>query len=99
VGRNAGDVPAALVRAAFEAAAPAGEDATLGRASLGNGDEAVFRLSRVVPGEVAGLSQEEKQSQREALARREGAAQLTAYVQQLRADADIVIKQDNLTAE
>lgn len=99
VQRGAPNLPPALGEAAFSAPAPAAGEAVVRSVALRNGDQAVFRLTAVRPGELSALSEEERTAWRRELAARAGATQFRAYVEELRRRADILINEENLGAQ
>ncbi|CAN5357697.1 peptidyl-prolyl cis-trans isomerase [soil metagenome] len=94
VGRTEPDVPAALLSAAFRAPRPQGGHPSIGGVALASGDFAVYLISDVRPGDAAALPAHELKTRRQELARRRGNGEFTAYVEELRADAEVRVNED-----
>ncbi|MEM8981993.1 MAG: SurA N-terminal domain-containing protein [Pseudomonadota bacterium] len=84
-----GTYPGDLVRAVFNAAAPADGVSSFGRAT-GDGDDAiVFALQSIAPGNPSDLSTAERDGLRQQLAQRLGFADISSLVLALRDDAKV----------
>lgn len=95
LGRDDAEAPPALVRAVFAAVppeeTPGGEaEAVVGGVETASG-YAVYRLLDVEPGDPANYARAEIENRRRALARSRGIADLTAFVTELREQAEVVM--------
>lgn len=88
VSRADQDTPRELIGAAFRAPRP-GDEPVIRGLRVRDNDYAVFQLLSVVPGAPEGLSDEDLQNFRTALAQRKGNAEFTALVENLRDEAEI----------
>lgn len=86
----------ALAAAVFAAARPVEGKATVDVVALPQGDFAVFALTAVRPGSLASLDEATRQVRMRELARRFGQTAFSAYVEELRRNADIVIREDQI---
>jgi len=89
-GRDAEDVPDAILSAAFSAQQPA-ESPTITRADLLDGSRAIVMVSQVIQGEPQDLDESERTALRDRLAGESGNQELVGYVEQLRNDATVLI--------
>lgn len=92
--RSAQDAPPEISRALFGAGQPAAGKSLAGVARLANGDRMVFRVDAVIPGDLAGLGEAERQGRRDELARRGATIALTAYTAALERAADVKYQKD-----
>ena len=91
--RDTQDAPVELARALFAAERP-GSKPVAGVAVLRNGDRVVFRLEAVEPGDLARLSDAERDQRRGELAREHGVVALTAYAEALKRIAEVRLQAD-----
>ncbi|HET7587301.1 MAG TPA: SurA N-terminal domain-containing protein [Gammaproteobacteria bacterium] len=96
VERNARDVPQPILKAAFLADAPADSKADVGTVALKDGDQAVYVLAGVKPGDAAGVTDQQKTMLMRRLVGSHAQADLAAYVADLRRQADVDIQKDNI---
>ncbi len=85
------DVSPEIMSVAFSAPKGTVDNPTVTSAELANGDYAVIVVKDVRPGSPVGLDQQMREQQQKALSGRSGFAEFTAYVENLRNDATIVI--------
>ncbi|HET7570441.1 MAG TPA: SurA N-terminal domain-containing protein [Gammaproteobacteria bacterium] len=97
IGRSGSDVPQPVVQAAFDAHAPAASQVEVGTVTLASGDQAVYALSAVKPGDPGSVSGTDKQMLVRRLAQRHAQADMAAYIANLRKHADIDIQQSNIS--
>lgn len=88
LGRSSREVPAEIASAAFRAPRPEGR-ARFGTAELGTGDAAVWMVSAVRPGSLAGLAQADGQREHDQARERSSQSDASVYVEALRAAADV----------
>ncbi len=86
-----GDLPAALVEAAFRSADPQGSHPVYGGADLGSDGYAVFALTQVTPGSMATATKGLKDRAARILAQRRGGDYFADYLNGLRQKAKIKI--------
>ena len=91
VRRTDTSIPQPVREATFRATAPGGEEPVVDRASMVDGSESIFLLTRVLPGDAADLDDTERQIFREDIIAAAGGAELAAYVEELRSQASVVI--------
>lgn len=96
VGRHDNSVPAPLLTAAFAAMQPTAKVPVIEAVALGNGDQGVFVVSDVKPGDLAGMDKQQAQMTRRDLMRMNAQAEFAAYVANLRQHAKIKINRDNM---
>ncbi len=89
--RNSQDAPPEVTKALFAAARPDGAP-VVGVTQLGNSDRMVFRLEAVVPGDVTGLPEAERNARRDQLAQRFGGLAQAAYTDALKRDAEVKLQ-------
>jgi len=89
-GRDAGDVPDAVLTAAFAAQKPV-ENATVTRADLLDGSRAIVIVSRVIQGEPQDLEESERAALRNRLSGESGNKELVGYIEQIRNDATVLV--------
>lgn len=92
--RNAPAHPAALVGEAFRLPHPGGEEPVLAGLALENGDYVVLGLREVKDGDAQAMTDAERQQLRQGLASLYGAAEVSALLNRLRAEAKVVIPGD-----
>ena len=92
--RSAQDAPPEVSRALFGAGQPTAGQALAGIAPLANGDRMVFRVDAVIPGDVAALTEAEREARRADLVRRGGTVALTAYTAALERAAKVEYQKD-----
>jgi peptidyl-prolyl cis-trans isomerase D len=92
VQRNATNLPAALVTAAFGLAPSKAGKAGAALAELDTGDQVVFSLLGVTDGSVGTVDPKELDMARAYLAKGAGQSEFAAFVTQLREHADVYIK-------
>ena len=94
--RRAQGVDPRLLQEAFLMPAPAADAISATGLTLANGDYALLQLHEVKPGDVTGLSDEERAQLRRELARMQGLTETAALVEDLRSRARISIpEQEN----
>jgi peptidyl-prolyl cis-trans isomerase D len=96
VGRDARDVAQPVLRALFAMSKPVQSKTVYEGLTLDAGDFTILALSRVTDGDPKQVPAQRRDAVREALARGHGQRAYQAYVQALRAQADIVIHDENL---
>lgn len=89
-------MPAAVVSAAFVSPKPQGGVPVIGTVALEGGDQAVFMLTGVKPGDPGVLSKDQRQAELGELTRLNGEAEFAAYLANLRAQAKIKINRNNI---
>ncbi len=92
VGREDREVPLSVRGAAFTAPPPADGDAVVQTVALADGSQVVFRLTEVRPGEPESVPVDERRNLRDELIRRHGSEELTAYLNQIRSEASVVVQ-------
>ena len=90
--RNASNLPAALVNAAFKATPSKQGKTGATLVSLDNGDQAVFTLLEVKEGSAGSVDPKELDMARDYLAKNAGQREFAAFVEQLRDEADVSMK-------
>jgi hypothetical protein len=78
--------------AAFTAPPPADGDAVVQTVALADSSQVVFRLTEVRPGEAESVPVDERRNLRDELIRRHGSEELTAYLNQIRSEASVVVQ-------
>jgi peptidyl-prolyl cis-trans isomerase D len=97
--RNAADSDQSLAVAVFTAVKPTQGKPTLGSTRNGAGGYTVFSLDAVVPGQPETIPQADRDAGRNELVDQYGVGDFVAFVQALRANADVVINEDVLAAQ
>ena len=90
VSRNQPDVNNEVLQAAFSIPAATESDSVFQGVTLNNGTYVVIELNNVTPGNLAAMSQEQKDSLRSSIIERSGRAAFDAYLANLRSSAKIV---------
>lgn len=96
VERHDNSVPASVLTAAFAAAHPAARHPVIESVALDGGDQAVFILSDVKPGDLTSMDKQHAQMSSRDLMRMNAQAEFAAYVANLRQHAKIKINRDNM---
>ncbi|MGH8401009.1 MAG: SurA N-terminal domain-containing protein, partial [Gammaproteobacteria bacterium] len=96
VERHDDSVPAALLTVAFAAAHPVAKRPVIESVALGGGDQAVFILSDVKPGDITGMDKQHAESSSRDLMRMNAQAEFASYLANLRQHAKIKINRDNM---
>ncbi|HEX6549103.1 MAG TPA: hypothetical protein VF117_00340, partial [Gammaproteobacteria bacterium] len=96
VGRHDSSVPAPLLTAAFAAQQPTAKAPVIEAVALDDGDQAVFVVSDVKPGDFASMDKQQAQMTRRDLMRMNSQAEFAAYVANLRQQAKIKINRENM---
>jgi peptidyl-prolyl cis-trans isomerase D len=96
VTRSESGVPPAVLSAAFAAPKPANGAPEPGIVPLDNGDQAVFVLSAVKPGNLADLDKDKTTAKLEDLSRLNANAEFAAYLAYLRQHAKIKVNESNI---
>lgn len=96
--RRTPDIGASYAQALFSAPYPV-DGPTLSMTPVENNDFVVFQVSEVIPGEYAKLTASEREARQRNVRQREGAAVTTAYLTEMRENADIDIREENLETE
>ena len=99
IARNDTAHPAALVSAAFSLGKPTAEQPGYGTAVLDSGDVAVFAVTGMQEGDPAHLSEQERQSVRQLVARLQGLTEAQALVESVRQRADVDIDREALAQD
>lgn len=94
--RNQKDVPLPILNAAFTAAIPAPGGRSAASVTLDGGDQAVFVLTAVKPGDVAGLNDQQRLGALRNLSRQDGAAEFAAYLAWLKQQAKVKVNTKNM---
>ena len=90
------DLDARVLEAIFRARKPLQGSPRLGDALTTDGNFAVFSINAVAPGQPESVPLADRDARKEQLAAQSGAADYTAFVLQLEAEADIVRSEDAL---
>ena len=96
VGRSSQELPSDLLAATFRAPKPDAELPVYSSVQLANGSFAVYQLVEVVPGRPEDIPREQRDNQKELLARETGQAQAASLVADLRKNADVTVAADLL---
>src|SRR5690606_41339029 len=64
-----------------------------------NNDFVVFRLNEVIPGRMNEIAPRERQNRRRQLSDQHGNESITAYLGEMRANADVVVKDERSLSE
>ena len=97
--RNAEDADQSVAVAVFTALKPTQEKPTTGSTRNSAGGFTVFRLDAVIPGRPEAIQLADRDAGKRQLADQSGIGDFVAFVQALRANADVVINQDVLAAQ
>ncbi|HET6724761.1 MAG TPA: SurA N-terminal domain-containing protein [Gammaproteobacteria bacterium] len=97
IARNATTVPRPILTAAFKADIPADSKVSAGVVKLDSGDQAVYVVSGVKPGEPGSVTDALKKQMVSRLTGAHARADLAAYVADLRQRADIDIQKSNIS--
>ena len=98
ISRQAQDVDQSVLFAVFTAGKPVLDNPVTGRTQNMAGGYTVYSVDAVLPGRPESIPLAERDSGKQQLAQQSGFADLTAFGMALRADADIIINEDVLTA-
>lgn len=90
------DLDGRVLEAIFRARKPLQGHPRVGSALTGDGSYAVFSIDAVAPGRPEAVPLADRDARKEQLAAQSGAADYTAFILQLQADADIVSSNDAL---
>ncbi len=96
VGRDATTVDPAVLDVAFRLPRPEVGKVALGTAVLGNGDQVVLEVIRVVPGQKDAFSEEQRKALAQQLAQRAGSDQFEKLLDSVRAKTKVVTYSDRL---
>jgi len=97
--RNAEDADQSVAVAVFTALKPTQEKPTTGSTRNSTGGFTVYRLDAVIPGRPEAIQLADRDAGKRQLADQSGIGDFVAFVQALRANADVVINQDVLAAQ
>lgn len=97
--RNSEDADQYLAVAIFTATKPAEDKPTVGSTRNSVGGHTVYSLDAVVPGRPQSIPQAERDSGKVQLVDQYGIGDFVAFVQALRANADVIINDDALAAQ
>jgi len=96
VDRHDSSVPPALLQSAFAAAKPEDGKPVVNQVALNNGDQAVYVLSAVKPGDLTTLASAKAQGSKRDMERMYAQEELVAYIENLRKHAKIKINRNNM---
>jgi peptidyl-prolyl cis-trans isomerase D len=96
VGRDAASVDSTVLAAAFRLPQPQAGQVALGSTVLASGDQAVFEVARVVPGQPDALAEGERKTLAQQLGQQTGSGQFEQLLGSLRAKTKIVVYSDRL---
>jgi len=99
ISRNAEDFDQSVAVAVFTALKPTADKPTLGSTRNDNGGFTVYSLDAVMPGRPESIPLAERDAGKMQLADQSGIGDFVAFVQALRANADIAVNQDVLAAQ
>lgn len=99
VTRNAQDADQSLAVAVFTALKPTQGNPTLGSTRNTTGGHTVFSLDAVIPGRPQSIPLADRDAGKEQLVDQYGIGDFVAFVQALRADAEVIINKDALAAQ
>jgi len=99
VTRNAEDADQSLAVAIFTALKPTQDSPTLGSTRNDAGGYTVYSLDAVIPGRPESIPQADRDAGKEQLVDQYGVGDFVAFVQALRANAEVIISQDALAAQ
>jgi peptidyl-prolyl cis-trans isomerase D len=97
--RNAEDLDQFISVAVFTALKPTQDKPTTGSTRNGDGGFTVFSLDAVIPGRPESIPLADRDAGKMQLADQSGISDFVAFVQALRADAEVVINEDALAAQ
>jgi peptidyl-prolyl cis-trans isomerase D len=97
--RNAEDTDQALAVAVFTAVKPTQDKPTRGSTRNDAGGYTVFNLDAVIPGQPQTVPLAERDAGKDQLVDQYGVGDFIAFVQALRADAEVIINEDALAAQ
>ncbi len=97
--RDAPDLDQFVSVAVFTAVKPTQGNPTVGSTRNGEGGFTVYRVDAVIPGRPEAIPVADRDAGKLQLADQSGVSEFIAFVQALRADADIVINEDVLAAQ
>ena len=97
--RNAEEFDQSVAVAVFTALKPTADDPTWGSTRNDNGGFTVYSLDAVIPGRPESIPLAERDAGKMQLADQSGVGDFVAFVQALRANADIAINRDVLAAQ
>jgi len=97
--RNAQDVDQSVAFAVFTALKPAAGEPTTGRTRNDDDGYTVYSIDAVIPGRPEAIPVADRDAGRMQLANERGIAEFIAFVQALRASADVSINEDALAAQ
>ncbi|QQS53439.1 MAG: SurA N-terminal domain-containing protein [Candidatus Competibacteraceae bacterium] len=96
VGRDAASVDSTILAAAFRLPQPQAGQVALGSTVLASGDQAVFEVARVVPGQPDALTEDERKALGQQLGQQTGSGQFTQLLDSLRAKTKVVVYSERL---
>lgn len=96
VDRDAQTVDRALLAVAFRLPQPEPGKVALGSTALANGDQAVLEVARVVPGQKEALTEDERKTLSQQLARQTGSGQFAGLLDSARTKTKVVTHLDRL---
>ena len=96
MGRDATSVDSTVLAAAFRLPQPQVDQVALGSTVLASGDQAVFEVARVVPGQLDALAEGERKTLAQQLGQQIGSGQFEQLLGSLRAKTKIVVYSDRL---
>lgn len=96
VGRDAKTVDPAILTSAFRLPQPGADQAVLGTAALGDGDQVVLEVGRVVPGQPDALSADERKALAQQLAQQSGTKQFDTLLDSVKTRTKVVTHGDRL---
>ena len=97
--RNASDVDPLVAAAVFTAVKPAQDAPTMGSTRTEAGGFVVYSIDAVIPGRPEAIPLAERDAGKLQLADQSGIGDFVAFVQALRASADVAINKDALAAQ
>ena len=97
--RTQENVDASLAIVVFTTLKPTDGNPTYGSARNGTGGFTVFSLDAVIPGQPASIPQSDRDAGRDQMVNQYGLGEFTAFVQALRADAEVIVNDDVLAAQ
>jgi peptidyl-prolyl cis-trans isomerase D len=96
--RGGSSVPAPIVAAAFKSPVQKGRSSA-GIVELKSGDQAVYSVTAVKPGEPSSVTDSDRKMLKQRLARAQAGRAFAAYAADLRAHADVDIEKKNLSRD
>ena len=97
--RNAADADQFIAVAIFTAIKPTQDNPTLGSTRNGLGGYTVYSLDAVMPGRPESIPLADRDAGKNQLVDQYGVGDFVAFVQALRADAEVIINEDVLAAQ